>query len=66
MTRPLRAEHRKRRRHAVENAFDVDINGVLPFIDPKFIKRGDWPNTGVADKNIQPTKSLAGQANELG
>ena len=68
MPEVLRTEHRQRGGDAVQNAFDVDVNRLVPLFGPQVIKGGNRRDAGIIDENIQfaePITSQLDQGNEV-
>jgi hypothetical protein len=64
MTESLRPKLRQRCRDAVQHAFDVDVDHLLPILDAQVVERGDRHHTGVIDEHIKLAVPLAGQPHE--
>ena len=66
MPEALRAEHRQRRRDAVQDALYVDVDHGVPIIDAQLVERGDRPDAGVVDQRVELAEPLAGQRDQGG
>ena len=62
----LPAEDRQGRGDAVENALDVDVDHVLPLLDAQVVERGQRPDAGISDKNVELAVTLRCQGDECG
>ena len=66
MPETLLAEDRQRCRDAVQNAFDVDVDHLLPLLDAQVVEGGDRPNAGIVDENVKLAVPLTCQLDEVG
>ena len=66
MPEALPAEDRQRRRDAVQNALDIDVDHLLPLLDAQVVERGDRPHAGIVDENVELAEALPGQLDEGG
>ena len=62
----LLAEDRQRRGDAVQDALEVDVDHLLPVLDAQVVQRGDQPDPGVADEDVELAVALACQRDQAG
>ena len=60
----LRAKHRQRCGNAVEHAFDVDVDHLLPVLDTQVVERGNGHDASVVDEHVEFPVPLARQLDE--
>ena len=65
MPEALLAEDRQGCGDAVENTFEVDVDHLLPILDPQVVKQGNRPDAGVADENVELAETLDRQLDEV-
>jgi hypothetical protein len=66
MSETLLAEDRQRCRDAVQNAFDVDVDHLLPILNAQIVESGNWHNAGIAEENVKLAVPLTCQLDEVG
>ena len=65
MSEILTAEHGQRGGDAVQNAFQVNVDHLLPVVDPELVKKRNWRNADVVDEHVEVAEALAGQLYEV-
>ena len=65
MPEALLAEDSQRGGDAVQNAFDVDVDHLVPISDAQIVERRHGHDAGIAEKNVEPAKPLARQLDEI-
>src|SRR4029079_5265122 len=53
MSEILPPKHRQGGGNAVQNAFEVDVDHLLPVVDAQLVEERDWRYSSVVDENIQ-------------
>ena len=66
MPESLRAKHRQRCGDAVEHAFDVDVDHLLPVLDTQVVERGNGHHASVVDEHVEFPVPLARQLDQSG
>ena len=64
MPESLGPKHGQRCGDAVEHAFDVDVDHLLPVLDAQFVERGDGHHAGIVDEHVKLAIPLTGQRDE--
>src|SRR6266571_4482205 len=59
MTESLLAKHWERRRDAVQNAFDIDVDHLLPILDAQVVEGRHGHYARIGEENVQLAVSLA-------
>jgi hypothetical protein len=62
----LCAKQRQRCGDAIEDAFDVDVDHLLPILDAQVVKRGNGHHTSVVDEHVEFPVPLARQLDQGG
>jgi hypothetical protein len=61
----LLAEDWERCGNSVQDAFNIDVDHLVPVFDAKIVERGNWHNPGIADENVELAVALGCQLDDV-